>query len=281
MTSIERVLRNQVRGVTGALIVAGVMGLLTVEMWWIAWERPAWQVLGYAVAGLAVVLFVARSSGFRVEEEGDGDVARYDPVRLAVDAAQLVLQSVVAALVVLWAYGIIDLSTPAHVVARMALVQVVPLGFGAALANRLLGEAEDDGSDDAESLTLRENLAAFAAGGIFFSFPLGASVEMNVLAASTDWARLGAIAALTLGATYLLLYELEFQGQSRRTVDREWSALIHAGQVCVVFAVGLSVAALLLWAFGYLTYSLAVNVQKVVVLAFPTTVGGAAARVIL
>ncbi len=282
MTAGGGVLRNQIRGVTGALVVSGVTILLTVEMWWLARQRPASNMIAYAVIGLGVVLFITRSSGFRVEEEDENN-PEYDPVRLTVNFAELVLQSVVAAVVVLFVYGVIDASSSLHVVARTALLQVVPLGFGAALANRLLHEAEDGDDDSAEERTLHENVAVFAAGAIFFSLPLGASIEMNILAANADWPRMAAIIALSLLITYLILYELEFRGQSRRrSEERERrEMIIQAGQTCIVYAVGVGVSALLLWGFGYLTFTLAVNVQKVVVLSFPTTVGGAAARVIL
>lgn len=280
-TTVSRVVRNQVRGITGALIVAGVTILLTAETWRLAWQRPASNLVVYSVVGLGLVSLITRSSGFRVEEEDERDSSQYSPIWLAVDFAELVLQSLVAGIGVLFVYGIVDLSTPGHVVARMGLLQVVPLGFGAALANRLLHEMEDRPADTAEHRALSGNVAVFAAGAIFFSLPLAASVEMNVLAASAGWGRLAAIVALSLLTAYLVLYELEFRGQSHRAVDREWAVLIHAGQVCLVYAVGLTVSVLLLWGFGYLTYSLAVNVQKVVVLSFPTTVGGAAAQVIL
>jgi putative integral membrane protein (TIGR02587 family) len=277
------VLRNQVRGITGALVVSGVTILLTVEMWWLAWQRPGSHLIVYTVIGLGVVLFITRSSGFRVEEE-DQDNPEYDPVRLSANFAELVLQSVTAAIIVLFAYGVIDSSTPPHVLARTALLQVVPLGFGAALANRLLHEAEDEAEDDsAEQQSLRGNVAIFAAGAIFFSLPLGASIEMNLLASNAGWPRMAAIVAMSLVMAYLILYELEFRGQSRRRSEerRLREMLTHAGQTCIVYAVGVVVSVLLLWGFGYLTYSLAVNVQKIVVLSFPTTVGGAAARVIL
>lgn len=279
VSSVDRVVRNQVRGITGALIVSGST-ILTIETWWLAWQRPAPHMIAYAVVGLGVVLSITRTSGFRVEEE---DSPQYDPGRLAADFAELVLQSVAAAFVVLSMYGVVDLSTPAHVAARMGLLQVVPLGFGAALSNRLLHELEDQQSEGktAAEQTLPKNIAIFAAGAVFFALPLGASIEMNILAASAGWKRLAVIVGVSLLTTYLILYELEFRGQSKRTVDRERAALIHAGQCCVLYVVGAVVSALLLWGFGYLTYSLAVDVQKVVVLTFPTSVGGAAARVVL
>ena len=276
MTTVNRVMRNQVRGVTGALIVAGVTILLTAETWYLAWERPASHLIIYSTVGLGIVLLISRSSGFRVEEETT-DSSQLHPLRLGADFAELVLQSMAASLVVLLMYGVVDLSMPAHVIARVALLQVVPLGFGAALANRLLHEMEDQRAETAEQRTLWSNLGVFGAGAIFFSLPLGASIEVNMLAASADWRRLAVIVAVSLVVTYLILYELEFRGQARRTVDHEWARLLHAGQVCIVYAVGVVVSTLLLWGFGYLTYSVAVNVQKIVVLTFPTSVGSAAA----
>lgn len=280
--AVDRVLRNQVRGITGAFIVTGVTILLAAEMWRLAWGRPASHLIIYSAVGLGVVLLTTRSSGFRVEEEVDAqDESQYQPLRLGVDFTELTFQSLVAALVVLFMYGIVNVSTPTHVIARMALLQVVPLGFGAAVANRLLQETENQRAGTDKRRTLSENMAVFAVGAIFFSLPLGASVEINILAALVGWRRLALIIAVSLLTAYLILYELEFRGQSRRTVNRERGALIHAGQVCIVYAVGFTVAALLLWGFGYLTYSVAADIQKILVLTFPTTVGGAAARVIL
>jgi putative integral membrane protein (TIGR02587 family) len=278
MTSIGRVLRNQVRGIAGALIVTGATILFTLEVWRLARTRPVSHLFTYAVVGLGIVLIITRSSGFRVQEEDDRP--QYNPVRLAVNFSELVLQSVAAALFVLFVYGVVHLSTPGHVAARLALMQVVPLGFGAALANRLLHEMEEN-EDSAEEVTLLTNVAIFAAGGIFLALPLAVSIEVNLLAAAAGWPRLAAAVALSLVTAYLILYELEFRGQSRRTIDREWAALVHVGQTFIVYAVGVVVAALLLWGFDHLTFSLAVDVQKVVVVSFPTTVGGAAARVVL
>jgi len=34
------ILRNQARGITGALLVVGLAVLYTSEMWWLAWRLP-------------------------------------------------------------------------------------------------------------------------------------------------------------------------------------------------------------------------------------------------
>lgn len=280
VTSPGRVVRNQIRGISGALIVSGAVILLTAETWWLANQRPAWHMITYAVVGLGIVLAITHSSGFRVEEEAAGGT-QLDPVRLSTDFAELVLQSVVAAFGVLFMYGIITLSTPLHVMARQGLLHVVPLGFGAALSNRLLAESEEADGDSAEAEALPVNVAVFAAGAIFMALPISVSVEVNLLAATAGWVRLAGIVAGSLVTAYLILYELEFRGQSRRTVDREWAAAVHAGQTCIVYVVAVGAATTLLWGFGHLTYALAVDVQQVVVVSFPSTVGAAGARVVL
>jgi uncharacterized membrane protein len=66
--TIEALLRDQGRGVVGALVVS--VGLLfTMEMWWHGWQLPAEWLIVYALVGLAVVLAITRSVGFEAQEE--------------------------------------------------------------------------------------------------------------------------------------------------------------------------------------------------------------------
>jgi len=85
---------------------------------------------------------------------------------------------------------------------------------------------------------------------------------------------------VTLIVTYLMLYELEFRGQSRRLQGRShWR---QAGQSCVVYAVGLLVALWLLIALGGIeSEPFATWVRRTVVLAFPAAIGASGARVVL
>ena len=64
----------------------------------------AWLVI-YAVAGLALVLVITRSVGFRRDEEGERAGLR----RTVRDFAELPLQSFLTAFAVLLLFGIVDL----------------------------------------------------------------------------------------------------------------------------------------------------------------------------
>lgn len=66
--NVEEVLRDQGRGVVGALIVS-VELLFTMEMWWHGWELPTEWLAAYTLVGLAVVLAITRPIGFQQEEE--------------------------------------------------------------------------------------------------------------------------------------------------------------------------------------------------------------------
>jgi len=125
-------LRDQGRGVVGALVVS-VELLFTMEMWWHGCQLPAEWLIVYALVGLAVVLAITRSVGFEAQEE-----TRRSPLkRAATDFIELVLQSFVTAYAVLLLFGIVDVGDPPFLVARLGLLLVVPLGFGAALANKV------------------------------------------------------------------------------------------------------------------------------------------------
>jgi len=226
--------------------------------------------------GLALVLGITRQIGFRTDRQTP--VEQASPLRDAVvDFAQIVLQSFVASYTILLLIGIVDVSTSPNLVVRLGLVELVPLGFGAALANRLFGST-DQGEAEKE-VRFPENVAVFSVGALFVASTIAPTREMELVAAHMGWPRHVLLVALTLVLVYLVLYELDFRGQGGRVRDR-WH--LQAGTVFVVFAVGASVSFLLLLAFGHFVgATVALAYQETVVLAFPASLGAAAAQVIL
>lgn len=270
---VEAVLRDQGRGVVGALIVS-IELLYTMEMWWHGWELPAEWLVVYAVVGLGVVLLITRSVGFRAEEAGH----RVNVRRLVRDFTELLLQSFVTAYAVLLLFGVIDFDAPLLIVVKLGLLFVVPLGFGAALANTLL-QASDEEEYEADRPIYRR-VGVFAVGALFVSMTVAPTDEMPLIAAYAGWTRLGLILILSVLVAYLVLFELEFRGHHARTADR--SKLDQWGQSFVTYAVGVVVAVSLLAAFGHFRQSPpAVWVQMSIVLGLPTSLGASGARVVL
>jgi len=92
--------------------------------------------------------------------------------------------------------------------------------------------------------------------------------------------RIGAILLTSLVVTYLILYELEFRGQ--RGPPRQRSLRRRIGQTCMLYVVGLAVAAGMLLAIGEAgVQPFATAVRRTIVLGFPAAVGASAARVVL
>lgn len=332
-------LREQGRGVVGALLVIGVSALYTIETWWAGWQLSSGHLVTYAVVGLAVVLAITRNVGFRNDGGGDGggdnsgdggsagsgdgsgdgggsdgrdgdrdgpggdddgwgdeDGERGDGSdgkdggeeddevtgkqaawRVVVtDFFEILVQSFVAAYGYYLLFGLVELTEPVTVVARLGLVGVVPLGFGAALANEVLAGSHD--GPDAESFP--SNLAVVGLGAVFFAAPIAPTEEVAILAASAGWWRLAAVVVATLLVVQLTLYELEFRGQQRRLQGLDRAA--QWAQTAVVYALGCAAAFGLLAMFGGLAgQPVVVWVQKTVVLGFPASIGGSAARVVL
>lgn len=267
-------LQEQGRGVVGALVVVGISFLNTMEAWWLGAQLPIATLLAYAVVGLVVVLVITRSVGFREEEEEHGS---FGPVRLATDFAELVLQSFVTAYAVWLLFGIIEIGDSPITIARFGLFLVVPLAFGAALANKLFKGTRDGGEQEQRFPRI---LAVFALGAIFTAAPISLTEEIELISAHAGWWRLAMIIVVSIVIAYLTLYELEFQGQEGRIGDRTVPLMV--GSSFMVYLVAVVVSVGLLASFGHLSaVPLEVWTQKIIVLSFPATVGASASRVVL
>jgi|AntRauTorckE6833_2_1112554.scaffolds.fasta_scaffold08637_3 putative integral membrane protein (TIGR02587 family) len=263
--------REQGRGVVGALLVLGVALTYTTETWWLGLQVSTLHLVAYVVLGLALVVLVTRTVGFRDE---DDDEAGHSP--FWVEFTEVVFQSLFAGYGMLFLLGVVSLDDPTSLVVRTGLVHVVPLAFGASLANELLGGDQTEVSERA----FPGNLAVFAIGAVFVGGPIAPTGEVGVLASRAGWLRVAAVLVVTLLVAYVMLYVLEFRGQSRRLEGRSRAWLI--GQTCLVYAVAVLVGFALLMATNDLAKNpMSTWVQQTVVLAFPASVGAGGARVVI
>jgi len=212
-----------------------------------------------------------RSVGFR--EDGGGTAT---PGSALVDFSELVVQSLVAAVVVLFAFGVVTLETAPLTLVRLLLVQMVPLGFGAALANALLAENDDAG----DSKPFPRTVSTFALGAVFVTIPLAPTQEMVVVAARAGWPRLAGLVVVSFLVSHLVLHELEFRGHAGRVEGRPVG--YQLGTAFVVYAVSLVVSVALLAAFEqFAGASPGTWVQLVVVHSFPASIGASGGEVVL
>jgi len=269
-------LRDQIRGITGALLVVGLSFHFTMETWWLGWTLPLPYLVVYALVGLALVVLVTRNVGFHERDENRLEQSN-PPVAIAIDFTEIVVQSFVASYSILLLLGVIDLRSSATQVMRLGLIDVVPLGFGAAMANRVFGSTSDEAMEREGQFP--KNVGVFAVGALFVASPIAPTQEMELVAAHMGWLRHGLLVALTLALVYLILYELEFRGQRGRL---QRSRGVQVGTVFVVYAVSAGVSFFLLLGFGHFVDAApALVYQEVVILAFPASLGAAAAEVVI
>lgn len=268
-------LREQGRAIIGALVVLGITALYTMETWWLGWRLPLRHLIVYDLAGLGLVLAVTRNVSFRAKDREQNGGGRNHVLTTVTDFAELVLQSFVAAYFVFLLFGVIGLGEPLTIVARLGLIAVVPLAFGAALTNQLLR-----GNDDSEPKSFPRQLATFAVGAIFLSGTMAPTEEMELIATYIDWYRAVAFVLLTLFTSYVMLYELGLRGQDRRIRSR--TKLWQFGHAALVYTIGILVSAALLYAFGHFAEtSFAIRARMTIILALPASVGAGAAQVII
>jgi uncharacterized membrane protein len=302
-------LHEQGRGMAGALIVLGISFAYTNEAWRLAIQLPAIELVGMVVVGLAFVVPIVRSVGFRsveVEEDansgdrsenpdnesedpddsasaGDTDSSagpdaeaegRRSPLWVVV--GELLFQSLVVGYVTLFLLDVVTIGQSWSTIVRGGLVFVVPLAFGAALANELLS-GEQTQLSEAE---FPRSLGVFALGAIFFTAPIAPTEEVVLVAIRVGWAKIGGLVLFSLVSTFLMLHVLEFRGQNERLKDR--SLPRQVSQTCLVYLVAMVVAVVLLLVLGPVEMeTFSAGVRRSVVLAFPSTIGASAARVVL
>ena len=267
-------LREQGRGMVGSLLVLGVTFSYTMETWWLSMEAAPIHLIALFVGGLAVVVPVAWSVGFHTGSKDDKP--RSDGTPLWIVLAELVFQSAFIAIVGQFLFGILTLDSPFGVVVRAVTVQVVPLAFGAALANELLSGEQNEMPE----AVFPQNLGVFALGAVFVAATIAPTEEVALIAQQNGWLRHVLIVVASLLITFLALYVLDFRGQSKRIENRERKD--QAAQAVMIYVVSLIVSFALLVAFGTLSSAPASSwVRRTVVLGFPSTVGASAARVVL
>lgn len=269
---IRQELKDGGRIIVGGLLL-GMPLLYTMETWWLAWRLPALVLFLYALLSLVAIMAIVHFVGFRPEEEEGKRRGWREWVN---DFMALVLYSYVAAFAVLGLFGIIERDTPLHEAIRQATMQVVPLGFGAAIANRALG-----GGDGGAQTKLAKETAIGALGAIFFAMPVAVTEEMELIPAHAGWWRAILFGLAGVLVAHLALYELEFRGHEGRTGGKA-SRWLTWGETFVGFVMALAVAAALLAGFGqFVDVTWAEAVQKVVILSFLCSVGAAAGRVVV
>jgi putative integral membrane protein (TIGR02587 family) len=246
-----------------------------MEMWWFGQIFSAERVLVLLALTVAVVSGCLLFSGFR---QGENEPLHEDvPLVLGVGVA-------VSAVTLLATGRIVPETMPLPVAARMVAIQAIPCAIGAALATTQLKPRRHADHSDRRIKELPEDLqkvAAAAVGGIFFAFNIAPTEEVRKMAIEIPAYLLPVLAALSMVAASAIVFLADFSerppGYERGLLGRPLA------EASMSYVVSLAISYGFLWAFGHVSMSTPFRFQlaATVVLAYVTSIGGAAGRVLV
>jgi putative integral membrane protein (TIGR02587 family) len=170
----------------------------------------------------------------------------------------------------------------------MVAVQAIPLSLGAMVANLVFDPGSDrvhgSGGGDLGSPVreLLNDVGATFAGAIFIGFAIAPTEEIPMLASGLTSANLVAVVALSLVAGYLIVFASGFD-PSHHGVHQGGLFQRPFSETILAYVVSIVAAFVMLVAFGQVSLDdpeLAVA-TKVLILAVPASIGGAAGRVVV
>ena len=264
--------RGGARAAGGAIIFALPL-LMTLEMWEIGAYIQPWRMVALLCATLPLLVFLSAYSGFERTRTILHDV---------VDAFVAIAIAALSAVATLAMFDVLGDGGSWHAATGRVGLQLVPGSIGALLAQSQLG-ASTDGKDRKRGVKGRHaylgELALMAAGALFLGLNVAPTDEVALLSARLSIPYVLVIVLFSLLVMHGFVFAVEFRGHHAGAAPA-WSAFARFS--VPGYLVAFAVSAFALWVFGRLDGMSAAEVLiHSAVLAFPSAVGAAAARLIL
>lgn len=254
------------RAFGGALLFALPL-MMTMELWRLAHTVERYRLALLVVTTVALVIALSRYFGTGPGGVGVGGYLADAGVALLVAAAATAL--------VLTVMGVIDPLRGWQDALEVTAIEALPAAVGASYARSQLGQ----GSRRREPDRYGHEVFLMAAGAVVFAANIAPTEEVVLMAARMSTVGTGLLVVLSLVVMHGFVYTVGFRGQERSTGGFVGSFLTLT---VVGYAAAFAVSAYVLWTFGRFDGTSAdVVVARTVVLAFPASVGAAAARLIL
>ena len=263
-------LRDIARGFAGALFVSLPL-LFTMEMWQIAKTIPDAVLLAFLGISFLLNRLYIQFAGFRREAW---------QCNKWWDAVVVMGIGAIASTITLFVAGIISLDLDWYLSFKTIALETIPTSLGAAVAINQLGSGD---SSKPEKIGLSPDTVVIVGtflGGFLFAFNIGPTLETKVIVLKQAWWQIGLTFVLSVAISYMIVAVAQFETRDmsqRKYITSEWL------EALVSYIVAFLLSMLLLWVFGYGTPldPLEVWLPQTVALAYATTLGGAAGRLIL
>ena len=265
----ERAYAKDLARAFGGALLFSLPLLMTMEMWWFGFVLEPMRLLVFLLGALPLLLGLAFYAGFSAEHRGLGHALLDTLVALAV--------GFVTAAAVLGLLGVLETGAPARQVAGQLTLQAVAGAMGALLAGRQLSAGEEEIGDE-DQATYPGELFLMVAGALFLVLNLAPTEEMVLIAYRMSPTHVVALLLTSIVLLHAVVYSIGFAGQEEQ--GRPVTAFFH--YTLPGYALVLLVALYVLWVFGRTDgHGLGETVDAMVVLAFPGSLGAAAARLLV
>ncbi len=269
-----------IRLFSGAFLF-GIPFVYTMEMWWIGMYVDLWKLLLF----IAIAFFVGVTLIYFSTPQNKRDLPGS-----FMQTVNSVAVGILSSLLVLVVLNEINLTVPLRSAVGMTAVMTVPLSIGASASTSILGTKQSQNRQGnpknqhkgSQWRKLANDIGATAAGGIFIGLPIAPTREVPRLAATMGYWNLLMVIALSLAVTYLIVFVAGFTASN--APYRSSGPFQHPlTETVLAYILSLLIALVTLYLFGVIHFSqpLYPLMQHVLVLGLPTTVGGAAGRLVL
>lgn len=265
----SRAIRDLGRAAGGALIFSLPM-MMTMELWALGFHLDRLRLLVLVLATLPLLVLLSRHIGFEHTQGWRSDIM--DSL-IALGVASVIAPALLLLM------GVIDADTSLDAALGKLSVQMVPASIGALLAKSQFGADPSDGDEMRESY--RGELFLMVVGALFLGLNVAPTEEVLLISFQMSYLHALFLVLLSLLLMHGFVFSVGFAGGSEVSADEPWwSGFIR--MTLPGFVLALAVSFCLLWLFAQ-TDGLSFDsvVMAAVVLAFPCSIGAAAARLIL
>jgi putative integral membrane protein (TIGR02587 family) len=245
---------------------------MTMEMWQLGFSADRLQIALLVVVMIPVLVGLSHYCGFEPTFDWRDDL---------VDAFVAYAVAFVAAGAVLALFGELKPGMQwDEIVGKLAL-QAVGGSVGALLAEGQFGARDAQAEAEVEHCSYGGELFLMLAGALFLALNVAPTEEMSLIAYKMGPAQGIGLVVFSLLVMHAFVYAVEFRGQASVPENTpQWSLLLRF--TVPGYAIALLMSLYLLWTFGRLEgTALEHTTMATVVLAFPASIGAAAARLVI
>lgn len=263
------------RAFAGAVVFSFPM-LMTMELWSLGASLDGFRIALFTLLSVPLLIGLSYYDGFEVTS------ALRDDAR---DAFAAYAVGFVTSTIVLLLFNIINSKSSLDASLGRIALQAVPAAIGATVARGLLRGSGGDDSDDEEppgSATYVGQLFLMAAGALFLSMSVAPTEEMFLIAFKMTATHTIALVVLSLIIMQCFIFGIERTGHSNSLSpdSPQWSLLLR--YTVVGYALVFAISYYVLWTFGgFDGVGPVEQIEAVVVLSLPASVGASASRLIL